>query len=246
MGLKVNEVFGPTIQGEGPSAGRHCLFVRLADCNLHCWWCDTPYTWAFTENKAAQHKSGKVHDKAEEIHYLADVEIFQQLRQLWDITNTPTTIVISGGEPMLQQKELDGLVRLLYANGNRIEIETAGTIVPTERWAELVQFNVSPKLDHSGNTIRARRNPDALWSLARHGGVFKFVVGSKDDFAEIDEIVRIAGIATYSDKIWIMPEGTTIDAIREHAQLIADEVLARGWNITLRNHVMIWGDERGK
>ena len=42
--LKLSEVF-ESIQGEGPSAGLPCVFVRLATCNLHCSYCDTKYTW---------------------------------------------------------------------------------------------------------------------------------------------------------------------------------------------------------
>jgi 7-carboxy-7-deazaguanine synthase len=43
-----------------------------------------------------------------------------------------------------------------------------------------------------------------------------------------------------------MPEGTNIEAIKEHGLLVADEVLRRGWNLTLRNHIWLWGEERGK
>ena len=43
--LAVSEIFGPTLQGEGPSSGRRAMFLRLAGCNLSCSWCDTAYTW---------------------------------------------------------------------------------------------------------------------------------------------------------------------------------------------------------
>ena len=49
--LAVSEIFGPTHQGEGPSTGRLCGFVRLARCNLSCLWCDTPYTWDWGGNR---------------------------------------------------------------------------------------------------------------------------------------------------------------------------------------------------
>ena len=51
--LVVSEVFGPTVQGEGPSAGRLCGFVRLGRCNLACDFCDTGYTWDWDRYDAA-------------------------------------------------------------------------------------------------------------------------------------------------------------------------------------------------
>jgi 7-carboxy-7-deazaguanine synthase len=242
--LRVNEVFGPTIQGEGASAGSHCLFIRLAQCNLHCWWCDTPYTWAFTEHKASLHKSGVVHSVSEEEMILNAEDVYELLKTKWDVEDRPTTIVISGGEPMLQQRELGGLVNMLKIRGNQVEIETAGTIVPVAPWTRRVQFNVSPKLDNSGNSVLARRNLEALRTLAELGARFKFVVTTMLDFKEIEEIIRLAGIDR--TKVWIMPEGTTIEATVEHARLVVDYVLEKGWNITLRNHVIIWGNERAK
>src|SRR4051794_41183262 len=44
--LKISEIF-ESLQGEGVSIGAPCIFVRLAQCNLHCTWCDTKYTWDF-------------------------------------------------------------------------------------------------------------------------------------------------------------------------------------------------------
>ena len=43
--LRVAEVFGPTFQGEGPSAGRRAAFIRLSGCGVGCTWCDEPQTW---------------------------------------------------------------------------------------------------------------------------------------------------------------------------------------------------------
>lgn len=243
MSLRINEVFGPTIQGEGVSAGRHCLFVRVSRCNLHCSWCDTPYTWAHTDYKASLHNTGHKYDISAEEHEMTVSDILDRLWSLWNM-DIPTMIVISGGEPMLQQNELQGLVRILKMMGHDVEVETAGTILPAAPWVHEARFNVSPKLAHSGNNLRARRNIAALSALAKLNTSFKFVATRSTEFEEIDLLVEAADIPR--DKIWIMPEGLTHDAVVGHAKLLVDDVLKRGWNLTLRNHISIWGEARGK
>src|SRR5262249_7493061 len=88
--LVVSEVFGPTWQGEGPSIGRRCGFVRLGRCNLACTWCDTPYTWDWER-----------YDPAKELHRRAVTEVVSDLEAM-----AIDMVVISGGEPMLQQSHL--------------------------------------------------------------------------------------------------------------------------------------------
>src|SRR5882757_4450270 len=168
--IKINEIFGPTVQGEGAAGGRHCLFVRVADCNLTCGWCDTAYTWAFDERKAAkleipvsqQLPGHDVFPKEDNFFELTPEEVFgylqtphltnPRLRGNWDVKTKPTMIVISGGEPMMQAKALEPLASMLVDYDNMIHVETAGTLIPTTTLDALVaQYNVSPKLAHSGN-----------------------------------------------------------------------------------------------
>ena len=185
-------------------------------------------------------------------------DILDEIKRLW--SGQPTRIVISGGEPMLQQRELGELVEILLINGWEVEIETAGTIAPIQLPVNLpgedhpvvlpfgkpgaVHYNVSPKLEHSGNPLRSRRNIKALQVLNRLDSNFKFVVASMDDFAEVEEIIELVGIE--KSKVWIMPEGIDIQAIKEHGLAIVDYVMAQGWHMTLRNHIWLWGEERGK
>lgn len=248
MTLRVNEIFGPTIQGEGPSAGRHCLFVRLSQCNLHCSWCDTPYTWAYTEHKASLHDSGVKYDRQDEERLMSADEVLTELDALWSLREHPTTVVISGGEPMLQQGELTFLIDLLTKDAHcDIEIETAGTILPRESWfgRQGVRFNVSPKLAHSGNNLIARRNVEALKKFAAlQRTAFKFVVVDTNDYDEIHELITLADIQR--EQVWIMPEGVTPEETAAHARHVIDYALNQGWNFSMRNHVSIWGTERGK
>lgn len=105
--LDVVEVFY-SVQGEGPSAGKPAVFIRLAGCNLQCFFCDTDF------------ETGARELDVEDIHRLvADAHLGAK--------NLPL-VVITGGEPMRQN--LAPLLQLLLDKGYRIEIETAGTIMP--------------------------------------------------------------------------------------------------------------------
>lgn len=244
--LKINEIFGPTIQGEGAAAGRHCLFVRVYGCNLQCTWCDTPYTWADNEHKASKLRLPVVFDKAENLIEMETEGVMEELADLWDIYEHPTIIVVSGGEPMMQQKDLLPLIEELNDYGNDVHIETAGTIKPDNDFDENVtQYNVSPKLEHSGNRLGVRYKPDVLrWFGDNDRAWFKFVVQSVSDFEEIDKIVEECDILPTN--VMVMPEGTTSEENIKTAKLIVDEAIKRGYGVSFRTHVLLWGDERGK
>lgn len=226
--LVVAEVFGPTFQGEGPSMGRRAGFVRLGRCNLDCTWCDTPYTWDWER-----------FDPAVELSRSSVRAIVAHLEAM-----TPEIIVITGGEPLLQQRRLVPLVEACAALGWPVEIETNGTIVPDERLVELVhQWNVSPKLVNSGVARDSAIRPGALGALVATGrAAFKFVVASEADLDEVAVLVQAHNLGP----VWIMPEGTEPTALLERSRELAQLVIERGWNLTSRLHVLLWGDERGR
>jgi 7-cyano-7-deazaguanosine (preQ0) biosynthesis protein QueE len=221
--LVVSEVFGPTIQGEGPSVGRRAGFVRLGRCNLACTWCDTPYTWDWSR-----------YDPAVELRR-ADVAAVVAEIEAMDVP----LVVVTGGEPLLQQSALVPLLAALAQPGRRIEVETAGTLAPSPELVALVdQFNVSPKLANSGNAVERRLHPDVLAAFTATGkAIFKFVVA---DVADLDEVAAF-GLTP----VWIMPEGTDPAVVQRRLAELVEPVLARGWNLTPRLHVAIWGDKRG-
>ncbi|MGQ0431846.1 MAG: 7-carboxy-7-deazaguanine synthase QueE [Microthrixaceae bacterium] len=226
--LVVAEVFGPTFQGEGPSIGRRAGFVRLGRCNLDCAWCDTPYTWDWDR-----------FDPAVELRRTPVASVLAEL-----VAMAPEIVVVTGGEPLLQQRHLAPLLAGCAAQGWPVEIETNGTIVPEPAIVGLVhQWNVSPKLANSGIELGRRIRPDALAALRATGrAVFKFVVTHQDELAEVAELAETHRLAP----IWIMPEGTDPTTVTERARQLAQPVLDRGWNLTPRLHVLLWGDERGR
>lgn len=236
--LRVAEIFGPTIQGEGPTAGRPAMFLRLMGCNLACTWCDTPYTW-----DAAHHDLHEVGRSLSTADVLARLTAHGRVRK----------VVITGGEPLLHQNRpgWTTLIEGLAGHGIDIEIETNGTVMPTDVTAAVARFNVSPKLAHAGMPRATRIKPDVLGVLRHLDAVFKFVARNSDDLAEIDALLSAVNKGPIGpidpSRIWVMPEGTTPDVVLATARDLVEDVLARGWNLTLRQHVLIWPDEpRGR
>ncbi|MER6441909.1 7-carboxy-7-deazaguanine synthase QueE [Streptomyces sp. NPDC001185] len=223
-----------TVQGEGPSAGRRCAFLRLGGCNLSCRWCDTPYTWDWT----GIGDTGVAYSARTELTTMASGELLERMLG-FDVP----LVVISGGEPLNQQRRLVPLVTGLLAAGRRVEFETNGTVVPDPQLLlPGVRFNVSPKLAHSGDPLRRRIVPKALRALAGlDGTAFKFVCRSPEDLEEVATVVDRWG----TEPVWIMPEGRTVGELRDHLSALADAVIERGWNLTQRLHIDIWGDKRG-
>lgn len=214
-----------TLQGEGQSIGNPAVFLRLHFCNLHCSWCDTKYTWD---------KKGK--------EFWQEGEDWNFQRTLEEVSNYPAKrLVITGGEPMLQQGRIAEFMGLIP--DWEIEVETNGTIEPLPLLIQRCQFNVSPKLENSDNSLKLRYKPDVLKVFnGLPKTTFKFVVQSEKDLAEIDQIV--SGCELDPSKIIIMPEGTTQEDIRDHALSVSEQVKQRGWRLLPRLQVMLWGEKR--
>lgn len=236
----VPEIFD-TIQGEGRNIGRPVVFARLSDCNLTCSWCDTPQTWAFTEKRAALHDEGQIYDTKVEQTY---IEVGDAVR---NIDGYPMKrLVITGGEPMMQQPAVAELVKGLREENEDywVEIETNGTIAPTEELAELVdQFNVSAKLANSNNPEKKRRKSRSLEAFAKLDKAdFKFVVFGDDDLPEILDLVEEYEIP--HERVFLMPEGRTEEEVKAHQQELVELAKKENFNVTTRLHVLIWGRKR--
>lgn len=231
--LTVAEVFGPTMQGEGPSAGRRAAFIRLGGCNLHCSWCDTPYTWD------ASRFDLRVELTAHSASTLARLALASETR----------LVVITGGEPLLQNRRAGwtALLDELADAGVDVEIETNGTIAPIPHRARIT-YNVSPKLAHAGDHKDARIRPEALAAFAAlahaNAAVFKFVVRDIGDVVDVSVIVARHKLPPHS--VWIMPVGTTTEELTDWFGELADHAIAFGYNVTNRLHILAWGEGRGR
>src|SRR5258708_28223536 len=152
-------------------------------------------------------------------------------------------VVTSGGEPLIQHDRVLPLFVRAHAKGWWLEIEPAGTIAPTGELVRLVdRFNVSPKLANSGNREAQRRVPAAISALRDSGkAAWKFVVVDSEDLDEVSGLVESFGLAP----VYVMPEGITEEVLRLRTQAIADEGLARGWNLTTRLPILLYGNRLG-
>ena len=225
--MKINEIFD-SIQGEGPHAGEVTSFIRLSGCNLRCKWCDTKY--AFAEGQ--------------------DISVSE-------INPSKRWICITGGEPLLQQDELAGLIMKLKSRGQRVSIETNGSISPPD-WAfvslkfgsrDLIPmvdaWDVDIKMPSSGNPS----SPDLIkeWSKHMNSGQvnLKFVVGDDLDLSEVDYWLGIIGYSSNSP-FWSAIVSPVMPASQIWLDKVAQFCIVRNLRMSIQLHKIIWNAiERG-
>ena len=162
----------------------------------------------------------------------------------WAASSPVELVVITGGEPLIQQAQAGAARRGLLAAGKRVEFETNGTIAPApELVVDGVRFNVSPKLASFGVDEAKSIVPAALEAFVASGrAAFKFVASAVADLDRIAELADAHRLAP----VWVMPEGTTAEAITATTRVLADAVAARHWHFTTRLHVLAFADARGR
>jgi 7-carboxy-7-deazaguanine synthase len=243
--MRIAEIFH-SLQGEGRLIGTPSAFVRVSGCNLRCTWCDTPY--------ASWNPEGPEMSAAA----VADRVLALPVRH----------VVLTGGEPMLFP-DLPELVTFLKAAGKHITLETAGTL-----WLDRLPpsgidlASISPKLRNSTPTQRdggrfaatherQRENLDVLRTFATGGRgailecQWKFVLSTPEDLTEVESLIaRLNAHLPESarippDDIILMPEGTDPAVLADRSRWLADLCRQKGYRLTPRLHVMLWGNQRG-
>lgn len=230
------EIFA-SVQGEGPSAGAPVAFVRLSRCNLACQWCDTPYTWHFDGDERA-HRGGITYDRRANQVSVPVADVAARIRALGQ-----SRLVVTGGEPLLQAGPLAQLLEML--DDMSVEVETNGTTTaPPALDARVDQYNVSPKLAHSGNPAALALIPERLGTYAADPrAFFKFVVATPEDAEEAAQLC--AAHAVPPERVFLMPEGTTSAVLRERTEWLAPLCLRHGFRLSDRLHIHLYGDTRG-
>ncbi|MDT3401901.1 7-carboxy-7-deazaguanine synthase QueE [Mucilaginibacter terrae] len=235
-----------SIQGEGKNLGKPSVFIRLSLCNLYCKWCDTDYTWNW-QGTPYPHNNDAIpgyqkFEKDEMMAVLGDEEI----AGIVDDYNCKN-LVITGGEPLVQQKSLISLLRLLRDNerGYHIEYETNGTFIPLPEVDALShQYNVSIKLSNSGVSYEDRIEPEAIaWFAASPKSNFKFVVDTEQDMEEVQAIINKYNIS--NDVVYLMPQGSSVESLRQKQNWIVEVCKQYNYNYSDRMHIHIWGAKRG-
>ncbi len=159
--MQITEIY-KSIQGESTHAGLPCVFVRLTGCNLRCSWCDSEYT--FTGG-----------------HRMSVEEVFAEVEHL----SARGLVEITGGEPMLQEKEVVPLMQRLLDDGYTVLLETSGER-PLGGVPRAVHKIVDVKCPHSGEPDTFyTENLEALTSADE----IKFVLSDRTDYEFAREFV---------------------------------------------------------
>ena len=229
------EIFA-SLQGEGLSAGRPSTFIRLSHCNLACVWCDTAYTWRFTGDNRP-HRDAIAFDRKANQVVLSEAGAAARIAAL-----APRRLVVTGGEPLLQAPALARMIALLPQM--HIEVETNGTVAPSPALDALIQqYNVSPKLAHSGNPAELALIPERLAAWASDPrALFKFVIAAPEDLAEVLALRHTHAIPPA--RIWLMPEGRDSETLRARSCWLAKICSEHEFNYSDRLHIHLYGDTR--
>ena len=220
--MQITEIY-KSLQGESTHAGLPCVFVRLTGCNLRCSWCDSEYTF-----------SGGHRMTADEI-----------LNQVEALSPNQGLVEITGGEPMLQERELVPLMQRLLDTRYTVLLETSGER-PLARVPRGVIKIVDVKCPHSGE-------PDTfdlenLEALLPHDEL-KFVISNRIDYEFAREFIAHHRLARRVNALLFSPAfRKDATGARDASHCLVDPQELAGWMIAddvparlgLQIHKFIW------
>ena len=219
--MQIIEIYR-SIQGESSFAGVPCIFVRLAACNLRCSWCDSEYTFTGGRKMSAE-------------------EVEQEVLKL-----APAGLVeFTGGEPMLQERELVPLMERLLGRGYTLLLETSGERA-LENVPRAVHKIVDVKCPGSGEAGTFRMSNLAALTTADE---VKFVLADRADYEFARDFTRQYGLeqkvaAVLFSPVFLKTPSRERDAsnCQLDPRLLAEWILADGLNVRLglQIHKFIW------
>ena len=220
--MQITEIY-KSLQGESTYAGLPCVFVRLTGCNLRCTWCDSEYTF----------HGGR---KMSQPEVLAEVSRLSPGGGLVEIT---------GGEPMLQEREVVPLMQTLVETGHTVLLETSGERLLQRVPAAVIKI-VDVKCPDSGEGDTFR--DENLEALTTRDEV-KFVLSSRRDYEFAREFANRHGLAGKVNAILFSPAfRKNASGARDSSQCLLDPQVLAEWMIAdnvparlgLQLHKFIW------
>lgn len=220
--MQITEIYR-SIQGESTHAGLPCVFVRLTGCNLRCSWCDSEYTFTGGQRRTVE-------------------EVVEEVQQL---STGGGLVEITGGEPMLQEREVVALMQRLLDAGYTLLLETSGER-PLERVPPGVIKIVDVKCPNSGEPGTFRQ--ENLETLGSQDEV-KFVLSDRIDYEFARDFVARHSLAERVNAVLFSPAfGKDASGMRDTNSclldprelaewMLADGVAAR---LGLQIHKFIW------
>ena len=153
-------------------------------------------------------------------------------------------LVVTGGEPLLHQRLLEPTLSSLKTSGFFIEVETNGTITPSEEMVRLVDcFNVSPKISNSLVDERVRVRPNTIQIfVSSQKAWFKFVITRSQDLVEVERL--IPEFAIPPERVLLMPEGTDAATLLARSRWLVEFCKEKGFRFTPRLHILLFGNAR--
>jgi 7-carboxy-7-deazaguanine synthase len=220
--MQVTEIY-KSLQGESTYAGLPCVFVRLTGCNLRCSWCDSEFSF-YGGRKMSR----------EEV-----------LSEVVDLSPGGGLVEITGGEPMLQEREVVPLMQHLIQAGYKVLLETSGERQLAGVPKPVIKI-VDVKCPDSGEPDTFA--PENLEVLQPHDEV-KFVLSSRTDYEFAREFVRRHQLAERVHAVLFSPafhkeasgardsSHCLLDPEELAQWMLADDVPAR---LSLQIHKLIW------
>jgi len=239
--IRISEIFGPTVQGEGVLIGQPTIFVRTGGCDYRCTWCDTLH--AVESEYRAQWLP------------MSSAEVFARVEELSG--GFPIMVSLSGGNPAIQP--LERLIDLGHQKGYRFALETQGSR-PKEWFGKLDVLTLSPKPPSSEMETDWRKLDQCVeWGAPLT--VLKIIVRDLKDYAYARAVSdRYPDLPIYLQPLneqplaarGKTPEGENIererDAILARTLWLVEMVQKDRWYkaaVLPQLHVLLWGDKRG-